>query len=78
MRDFWRNCLYGRQLYPGDYHVVPVTTHDVIVYLKTYGFENIKSGPEGDTHEGSTILKCSKGKTPLTKSQVFRERVFAK
>src|SRR5438552_548245 len=20
-RDFWRNCLYGRQLYPGDYHV---------------------------------------------------------
>src|SRR5439155_16402597 len=37
MRDFWRAALYGRQLYPGDYHVVPMISSDLAESLKSYG-----------------------------------------
>lgn len=76
MRDFWQKTLYGRQLYPGDYHVVPMRTSQVIDYLKNHGFHKISSTPE-PFEEYNTFVEAFKGELPLTREQIFRREVFA-
>lgn len=76
-RDFWRRTLYGRQHYPGDYHVVPMRTPEVITNLKEYGFANIKYGPEVD-EEWSTFLSCNKVKALKSRAGMLKESIFAK
>lgn len=75
-KDFWRKTLYGRQLYPGDYHVTPMVTKDIITFLSQRGFDKFQHHPEvGD--EYNTFLKCVKVKD-LTKEDVLRREVFGK
>src|SRR5438034_3615011 len=68
-RIFWRRTLYGRQLYPGDYHIVPMVTSEVINELTQAGFRDIKSGPEpGEPF--NTFLIAHKGQKPMTRADI--------
>jgi len=48
-RDFWRQTLYGRQLYPGDYHVVPMHSPEIQKILESYGFYRISYRAEQES-----------------------------
>jgi predicted SAM-dependent methyltransferase len=76
-RDYWRMTLFGRQSWPGDYHVVPMRTPEVINYLRSYGFVDIKHTSEHE--EGwSTFIACSKGINPPTRVELYKKEVFNK
>jgi predicted SAM-dependent methyltransferase len=74
-RDFWRATLYGRQLYPGDYHVVPMVTAEVEEYLTSCGFHNIGSAPE-PFREYNTFLIANKGPAPMTRENLLVKEIF--
>lgn len=76
-RDFFRKTLYGRQLYPGDYHVVPMVTGEVVNYLLDCGFHNIKSTPE-PAEPYNTFVVAYRGTLPKTKADVLRHEIFEK
>jgi predicted SAM-dependent methyltransferase len=76
-RNFWRATLYGRQLYPGDYHVVPMVTGEVVSYLSDAGFNNIKSTPE-PSMPYNTFVVAYRSTLPKTKEIVLREEIFGK
>lgn len=75
-KDFWRQTLYGRQLYRGDYHIVPMVTKDIIKILGDIGFDNFKYKPEVE-QEFNTFLVCQKKKL-VTREDVIRKEVFGK
>jgi SAM-dependent methyltransferase len=75
MKDFWRATLYGRQLYPGDYHVVPMVTKDLIELLQILGFDEIKYGPEVE-ETYNTFLVAKRGNNSLTREDIIRKEVF--
>ena len=76
-RDFWRATLYGRQLYPGDYHVVPMVTGEVLLLLQECGFHHIKSGPEVGAPY-NTFLTATKYKLPMGREEVLKKEIFNK
>lgn len=75
LRDLFRATLYGRQLYPGDYHVVPMVTPELIGILRHLGFHNFKSGPDPDEDWNSIVL-CHKGSMPLVREDILRKEIF--
>lgn len=75
LRDFWRHTLYGRQLYPGDYHVVPMVTAEVIDYLEDIGFHDIEYSGEPN-RDYNTFLIAKKGAKPKTREQVLADEIF--
>lgn len=77
-KEFWRHVLYGRQLYPGDYHVTPVESKDLANILRVTGFVDIKYAPEHE-FDGSqnTILSAHKGKRFRTQEDLILEEVFS-
>lgn len=77
LRDFWRATLYGRQLYPGDYHVNPMVTGEVIDLLQQCGFHNIKSAPE-PTMEYNTFLVATRGTIMTSRGDVLKREIFSK
>ncbi len=77
LRDLFRATLYGRQLYPGDYHVVPMVTSEVISELQHFGFYDFKSGADPDENWNSLIL-CKKGPLPMIREDVLRNEIFKK
>jgi predicted SAM-dependent methyltransferase len=74
-RDFWRNTLYGRQLWPGDFHIAPVITSEISNMLGREGFDRIVTGPSPDT-DYYTNLICKKGlrndKEDVLKRELFQ------
>jgi len=76
-RDFWRKTLYGRQLYPGDYHIVPMVTGEVLEFLQDAGFRKIKAVPE-PAEPYNTFMVAHKGSLPMNREQLIRQQVFGK
>jgi len=74
MKDFWRATLYGRQLYPGDYHVTPVITGDLMNILSAMGFDHMRAKPELG-QEFNTFLIAEKA-FMITREDLFRKEVF--
>lgn len=74
-KDFWRATLYGRQLYPGDFHVTPVVTKDLAKVLHFCGFDGIKHTPEPE-HDYNTFLVCYKDKRSETKEDIIKKAIF--
>lgn len=75
LKDFWRATLYGRQLYPGDYHVSPVISHELKQDLMNFGFKNIKYRPEiGEPY--NTFLVCAKGEMHYSHEDLLNLEVF--
>lgn len=74
MRDFWRACLYGRQLYPGDYHVTAVVSSELENHLRHAGFINVRWGPEDEQPQYS-VMKAFKGEL-VNKEVLLRREIF--
>ena len=74
LRDFWRNTLYGRQLYPGDFHVTPVNSAELLVILQQVGFSDIRYAPD-DAADYYTFMIAHKG-VPFTREDVLRTELF--
>lgn len=75
LREFWRWTLYGRQLYPGDFHVVPMVTSDVIDMLSQCGFYAIKTTPEPQM-EYNTFLVATRGTIMPSKADLLKHEIF--
>ena len=75
-KEFWIATLYGRQLYPGDYHVTPILTNELEQKLLRFGFNEIRYGPQPQ-HEYYTFLKAKKHHK-LTREDVLRKEIFGK
>lgn len=77
-RDFWRATLYGRQLYPGDYHITPVISEDITTILSDHGFKDIKYRPEvGEEHNTFLIALKNENYVPLRNQEdLIKEEVF--
>src|SRR6267142_2280377 len=74
LKEFWQACLYGRQLYSGDYHVTPVQSEELEYILRNRGFKDIKTAPQQD-HEYYTFLRAYKGQ-PFSKEDILRKEVL--
>lgn len=60
-RDFWHATMFGRQLYPSDYHVCAMDPKELEILLKGIGFENVKSSAERQENYNS-ITRATRGK----------------
>jgi predicted SAM-dependent methyltransferase len=74
-RDFWRACLYGRQLYPSDTHISPVITSEIRNILRRYGFIKFKQRAALPDDPQYTELICYKG-FQNDKEHVLRRELF--
>lgn len=45
-RAFWEATIYGRQLYPSDYHVCIMDPNQLEILLRDIGFDHVQSRPE--------------------------------
>lgn len=72
-RDFWEHTLYGRQLYPSDYHVCIMHTPTFVGFLKNLGFIQLVSKPEPPPNEFNTIVSGYKGPRPLSYEDLIKQ-----
>jgi predicted SAM-dependent methyltransferase len=70
-RHFWRKTLYGRQLYPSDYHVVPMHSPDVKEMLETYKFYRVSYQPESEREPFNTILVARRDPQQETREEII-------
>lgn len=59
-RDFWHRTLYGRQLYPSDFHVCAMDPTELEVLLRDLGFINCLSHKE-PVEDYNSITSAVKG-----------------
>lgn len=59
-KEFWEATLFGRQLYPSDFHVCIMDSHDFAIFLRNSSFIDIKVAPE-PTETYNTIIVATKG-----------------
>lgn len=66
-RDFWHKTMFGRQLYPADYHVCAMDPKELEVLLLKVGFEHVHHKQE--KHEPyNTITTAIRGKHANTRN----------
>lgn len=58
-KKFWEATIFGRQAYPGDFHVSLMESKELGINLKVAGFDKIKHKPE-KTQPFNTITVCYK------------------
>lgn len=77
-KEFWRRTLYGRQKYPGDYHITPVISQDLVLLLKDAGFKDIKHRPEVDEPHNSFLVAVKDETKGILRDQenLINEEVF--
>lgn len=73
-RDFWEATIFGRQLYPGDYHVCAMDTLSLVNILIGVGFECMHA-PEPLCHY-NTVVNCTKVDKPKNYETVLRDAIF--
>lgn len=71
LRSFWEATMFGRQLFPSDYHVCPMHTPDFLPLLKKVGFTEIHVMAE-PTETHNTVIKCVKGPQPMGYEDIIR------
>lgn len=63
IRDFWEATIYGRQLYPSDYHVCICTVDGMARQLARIGLDPFWQGYEQNSQLGQDcngVIKCHK------------------
>jgi predicted SAM-dependent methyltransferase len=75
-KDFWRATIYGRQLYPSDFHVTLMDTPDFIESLKEWGFKVVIATTEPPPEDYNTVLKVIKVGEMATYEDIIREEVY--
>jgi len=63
-RDFWEATMFGRQLYPTDFHVCAMDSYEVERMLKSVGFGATQFKPETRPENHNTIMLAVKNGTP--------------
>ena len=61
-RKFWEDTIFGRQAYPGDYHVCICTLDQMSRQLSGIGFDPYYQGYEPYPNEINAVIKCTKDK----------------
>jgi predicted SAM-dependent methyltransferase len=74
-RAFWEATIYGRQLYPGDYHISAISTTILRELLFELGFEVEAYYPEPG-QDFNTVLIARKAERPITYEEVLKLEVF--
>lgn len=59
-RKFWEATIFGRQMYPSDYHICIMDVTEVTQVLFECGFEHITARPEPVPNEFNTVMKSIK------------------
>lgn len=72
-REFWEATIYGRQLYPGDYHVSAVDSRDLVLMLSESGWKLVQHGTEPAPNEFNSFLEMEKVAKPLTREDIMRQ-----
>lgn len=76
-RDFWEATIYGRQLYPGDYHVALMDSKYFKQMLEEIGFEILVCAPEPG-QEFNTYLRCKPSFPQRSYEETIRDAVWLK
>lgn len=76
-RKFWEATIYGRQLYPGDYHFAAIHTPNLIQELQNIGF-NVDKHFSEPNQDFNTVIHCTKGEIPPTYEEILYNEVFGK
>jgi predicted SAM-dependent methyltransferase len=72
MKEFWEATMFGRQLYPSDYHVCPMHTPDFLDVLRDLGFNDVLVQQEPTPNEHNTMIRCQKTDKPLDYEELHR------
>jgi SAM-dependent methyltransferase len=75
LRDCWKRTIFGRQLYPTDFHISLMYTPEFVTLLHKVGFADIKVAPE-PKEDFNTVIRCVKGLPGLTYEDVLRKEIF--
>lgn len=70
-RQFWEATMFGRQLFPSDYHVCAMHTTDFLPLLKKVGFDRINVMPEHQ-EPWNTVIMCFKGEKPAGYEDIIK------
>lgn len=74
-KEFWKHTIYGRQLYPSDFHVSLMDSREFKQLLNSVGFKIISMKPEVD-EPYNTIVIAEKVKTRPTYEDILKREVF--
>lgn len=74
-RQFWEATIYGRQLYPSDYHVCAMDSDEFKLSLEICGFYDVECRPE-PIESYNTVVKCFRTSAQKTYEQLVYEEVF--
>lgn len=75
-RAFWENTIFGRQLYPSDYHVCAIDSLDFKQFLSDRGFEVIKITPE-PLQDCNTIVEAKLAPLSISYEELLYNEIFA-
>ena len=76
-KEFWKHTIYGRQLYPSDFHVSLMDTKEFVNLLEAVGFNRISydSEPGGESH--NTVVLCYKNaQRPINREDLIRNEIL--
>lgn len=75
LKEHFRATLYGRQLYPGDYHVVPMVTPDLVSILQQCGFHEFLTSADPD-EDWNSLVVCKRGTLPQVREGFLKEQIL--
>lgn len=75
-RDFWKATIFGRQLYPSDYHVSLMDSSFFSSVLYKCGFGSILCSPESEEEKFNTLVSAVKSETRLTYEDTINKFIF--
>ena len=78
IQNFWMECLYGRQQYPGDYHVTLVHSPELRMILESYGFYRIQTDIESPQDYYYSVTVAKKDPAPQCREVVLGDQVGLK
>jgi predicted SAM-dependent methyltransferase len=74
-RHFYRHTLYGRQLYPSDYHLVPMHSPEIKDMLETYKFYRVVFREEGPAQSCNTTLVARRNPNHITREEIITKEL---
>jgi len=76
-REFWEATIYGRQLYPGDYHVAAIDKIYLSLKLTEFSFIVEKMLPETGDDFNTIICAVKAGKPEIGYEELVHKEIFA-
>lgn len=73
-KAFWEATIFGRQLYPSDFHVCIMDSHDFSIVLRQHGFKSIVARSE-PVEKYNFIICCTKGARQKSYQDVIFEEM---